>query len=63
MPVGEYKIKVHSNFGNDLDKKNSFELAVKAEQAKVTLAYKDYGDWGVLNALSSCVNFESFCTE
>jgi hypothetical protein len=34
MPVGEYKISVATSGGSDdADKKNSFELSVKAEKA------------------------------
>jgi len=33
MPVGEYKISVAASGGSDTDKKNSFELSVKAEKA------------------------------
>jgi len=40
MPVGEYRIKARtgSSSSDDSEKKNSFEMSVKADKSKVTLA-------------------------
>lgn len=56
MPVGEYMIEARNNGSreNDVEKKNSFEMSVKADKSKVTLAYKDY-DFAALYGLGNCV--------
>ena len=62
MPVGEYRIMVKTNDKDDHEKKNSFELSVKAEYAEVTVAYKNY-DFKALEDLRQCIFNSYWCTQ
>jgi hypothetical protein len=62
MPVGEYRIMVKANEEDDHEKKSSFELSVKADQAKVTVAYKNY-DFKALEDLRQCIYNSYWCTQ
>ena len=62
MPVGEYRIVVKAKDKYDHEKKNSFELSVMADQAKVTVAYKNY-DFKALEDLFKCIQNSYWCTQ
>lgn len=63
MPVGDFIVSVDTGGGseNEQQKKNSFELVVKAPKEKVTVARKEY-DMLALQEVDYCRQISDYCT-